>query len=205
MSVWDWSKQFDKDFLSLGRNPLYMTKTDMKLRLSEDLGDLDGVQNGTNVAQLRKQLYRLKLNGLFETVPKSRTRMLRPVVQAPRIQFWAYCYLRWVGPLQVVGGGSIMEYLQQCILVEDITVLQHRIHTLESSTTFVKADRRKSSLLFSFMTPQGVDGNQEMVTSSFPYVSGATPTHASYSGTPLKLFLDNSLICESTEDLDDIS
>jgi myotubularin-related protein 10/11/12 len=193
MSVWDWGKQFTEEDRSLGRNPLYLTKKELKLKLDKP------VTNGASV-DLQK-LYAKKLSTMYEPVARSNRKELRPVVTAPLMKFWSHCYLRWLTPIQIASGGTPLEYLQQCILVEEIICLQHQKESLENSTPFNKSERRKSRLIFSYNTPVKPNNKlSELLTSSFPFSPGGMPSHVSFMGTPLSLFLENSLIVDSDSD-----
>lgn len=226
LSVWDWEKQFGDDDLSLNKNPLYLTRTRLKLQLGGEAPEpvVNGVTDGMPVSQSghkqsakasRKamrdqfnQLYARKLVAIFEPQVKDHLTFLRPVVEAPLLRLWESCYLRWVLPAQIIGGGSPLEYLHQCILVEEIICLQHQLDSLNTQTPFSKKDRRKSDLIFSFHSPSSALPDRDrsrLLTSSFPFSPGGTPrSHVSFCGTPLALFMENSLLLDSEDnDLSD--
>ena len=204
MSVWDWTKQFSTEDISLFKNPLYVTRYELKT-----------------------QLNRVWASNQQNWVKKRENGILEPVVSAPMLKFWGHCYLRWMTPVQILAGGSPLEYLTQCILVEEIVVLQHKVETMLNATPFNKADRRKSTLIFgSDNNPTGgstsinmslssrvVDASRtprsarDLVTSSFPYSPDRLPSHVSFLGTPISLFLEKSMLgtedSESDDDFDD--
>ncbi len=239
MSVWDWTKQFSTEDMSLFNNPLYVTRYELKTQLNRVGAQLeDGASNQQNWAKKREngidvttnhKLYAKKLNAMHETPNnvKKDNDILEPVVSAPMLKFWGHCYLRWMTPVQILAGGTPLEYLTQCILVEEIVVLQHKVETMLNATPFNKADRRKSTLIFgSDNNPTGgstsinmslssrvVDASRtprsarDLVTSSFPYSTDRLPSHVSFLGTPISLFLEKSMLgtedSESDDDFDD--
>lgn len=225
MSVWDWSQQFSDSDLSLFNNPLYLTRYQLKKRLAEVGAELEegasaqqswsrrrenGIDVGTN-----HKLYAKKLNAMHQVDPGvgMESDFLRPVVSAALLKFWAHCYLRWLTPVQILTGGTPVEYLTQCILVEEIVCLQHKVESLQRSTPFNKADRRRSALIFGADSPStaqtavnaaGTPKTRDLLTSSFPYSPGQLPSHVSFLGTPISLFVEGSLLAsdesESEED-----
>lgn len=233
LTVWDWRKQYSHEDLSLYNNPLYVTRYQLKSQLNKIGQQLeDGAvseqgwskkkENGVDVATNHK-LYAKKLSNMFNSVPDldPSTHVLKPVVSAPLLKFWSHCYLRWLTPVQILAGGTPLEYLTQCILVEEILCLQHKAESLQKSTPFSKADRRNSALIFSSNSPSPAVGlasakvrasvtprsRKELVTSSFPYTPASLQTHVSFLGTPISLFLENSLLgvedSESEEEADE--
>ncbi len=206
MSAWDWSKQFNAEDRSLGRNPLYLTKTELKLDVDKTNGPSTSASSCEDQVKL-KEVYAKKLFNMFEGAVCNGQTVLRPVVSAPLMKFWCHCYLRWLTPIQIAAGGKPLEYLQQCIVVEEIICLQHHLESLQNSTPFIKSDRWKSQLIFSYNTPVTPNKSKysELLTSSFPFSPGGVPSHVSFFGTPLSLFLENSLIVESDDDMDEQS
>ena len=226
MSVWEWSKQFSEDDMSLCNNPLYLTRYRLKKPLSKigaELGQSAASQetwskekeNGIDVGTNHK-LYAKKLSSMHETEPSidANNDFLRPVVSAALLKFWGHCYLRWLTPVQIIAGGTPLEYLTQCILVEEILCLQHKVESLQNSTPFNKADRRRSALIFGTDSPSSAQtainaattprSKRELLTSSFPYTPGQLPSHVSFLGTPISLFVEGSILAnedsESEED-----
>jgi myotubularin-related protein 10/11/12 len=185
LSVWDWSKQFSSEDISLFNNPLYKTRTELNLT------------NGTDESSNSTDVYALKLSGLSTYDAAAKSTVLRPVVRYPLLKLWSHCYLRWLTPVQILSGGTPSEYLQQCILVEEILYLQHKIKSLESATPFSKAGRPKSSLIFETSAeeaPPPPPRWSNCVTSSFPYSPRRNPTQLSYFETPISVYLQNSFV-----------
>ena len=222
MSVWDWSKQFSTDDMSLCNNPLYLTRYQLKSPLTKIGAELEkgatyqqawskkrenGIDVGTN-----HKLYAKKLSTMFEIEPNidPDNDILRPVVSAPLLKFWGHCYLRWLTPVQILAGGTPLEYLTQCILVEEIFCLQHKAESLQNATPFNKADRRRSALIFGADSPSSARNavsaastprrKGDLVTSSFPYSPGRLPTHVSFLGTPISLFVEGSILGDDDSD-----
>lgn len=218
MCAWEWSRQFDKENLSLFNNPLYVTKTELKLNVSTN-GRMQALEGDDHM----KQAYSRKLSDFYGSAQNQDNTVLKPVVRAPMIKFWSHCYLRWVSPLEIVGGGTPSEYLQQCVLVEEILLLKHQVHSLSTDTEFVKSARPKSDLVFSYDVKSGQresgDHHQGSVsssvssssstrwservalTSSFPYRSLKSSVLLPSDPT-VSLFLENSFIQDSDDDVD---
>lgn len=224
MSVWDWSNQFSEDDMSLCNNPLYVTRYQLKNPLYKIGAELEGAasnqtwskkrENGVDVGTNHK-LYAKKLSTMFEAEPRidPDNDILRPVVSAPLLKFWGHCYLRWLTPVQILAGGTPLEYLTQCILVEEILCLQHKVESLQNSTPFNKADRRRSALIFGADSPTSEQSavsaaasprtKGDLVTSSFPYSPGRLPTHVSFLGTPISLFVEGSILGDEESESDE--
>ena len=229
MSAWEWSKQFSPDDMSLCNNPLYVTRYQLKSPLTKIGAEMEkgatvhqmwskrrenGIDAGTN-----HKLYAKKLSTMFEMEPTidPDNDILRPVVSAPLLKFWGHCYLRWLTPVQILAGGNPLEYLTQCILVEEILCLQHKAESLQNATPFNKADRRRSALIFGAESPSSARNavraaaaatatprnKGELVTSSFPYSPGRLPTHVSFLGTPISLFLEGSILGDDDSESDE--
>ena len=206
--------QYEHEHMSLCNNPLYLTHTHIDMNLTK--------------SRPRHPGYAYKQGGLH-ALPNARfithnarppSDVLRPVITVSVLQFWSYFYLRWLTPVQIATGGSPAKYLQQCILIEDIICLQHRLDTLEKHTPFKKKERRSSQLIFS----NWLDGRDslestsshkqarqvihtprrqwsEVVTSSFPYTPSMTSV--SFFGTPISLMLHSSILNNTMDDEDD--
>ena len=225
MSVWDWHHQYEANDLSLHKNPLYLTRTRLQLQLGTSNGVMvNGAgpssskskndHSGTLTDAQRQKLnsvYARKLGGVYEVPKMPKSDILRPVYSGPLLRFWESMYLRWVTPLTIVGGGSPLEYLHQCIMVEEIICLQGKLHSLQNQTPFSKKNRRKSELIFSFQSPSSALPDKDrarLLTSSFPFSPGGTPySQVSFCGTPLRLnwFLENSLLNDSDTSDDDLN
>ena len=192
MSAWDWSKQFSEEELTLFNNPLYITRVHLK-------GFAPRVVSDGN-----RNLYRMNLGDNNDnSIATQDSVVLRPAISVSCLQFWSYCYLRWLTPVEIIGGGTPSVYIQQCFLVEEIICLQHKIDSLEKSTQFVKSRRPKSDLFFGFECNPSVNARKwsKVLTSSFPFVPD---THRN-SGAPISLYVETSSLCESDDSLDDLS
>lgn len=65
------------------------------------------------------------------------------------VRLWSLCYLRWIVPVTIVGGGRPAEYLTQCRLVEELHSLRLRVLDLESRAGMTSPlDRPRSMLVF---------------------------------------------------------
>lgn len=185
MSPWDWSRQFAREDQALFQNPLYKARTELDLDIPQSY------ENDKRTTGSLARKYSLKLSKLHESIPSQHVEVLRPVTVAPMIKLWKYMYMRWLGPLQIIGGGSPSEYVQQCVLVEEIIHLQHRIESLQQESS--PSARPGSDLLFSVSNSLSPSAS---LTSSFPYkADGATA--ASQMEILISSFLENStVICD---------
>jgi len=161
-SVWDWPIQFSDAQIALNFDPLHAAK-------NKSLAD------------------KTNTNDCIQPVNGNKSAKLEPSVKIYDIKLWSLCYLRWVAPVTVVGGGLASEYLTQCLLVEEIQSLQGKIASCESSLSGrgSNAERRRSMLVFGSraVVADQVDGKNEnhsrwnsslseslpQVTSSFPF------------------------------------
>ena len=211
LSVWNWAMQYDEEHMSLCNNPLYLTHTHIDLDLTKSH------QRLSSYAHKQGGLHALPNSRFLTDTASAPTDVLRPVVRVSVLQFWSYFYLRWVTPVQIATGGSPARYLQQCILVEDIICLQHRLETLEKQKPFRKKDRRSSQLIFSNWSDVSQDSSlerrfvqhtshtpqrqwSEVVTSSFPYTPSMTSM--SFFGTPISTMLTSSILGTTLDDDD---
>ena len=215
LSVWDWSLQYGPDDMALFNNPLYLIHTELRPELSnirfaetQAAKKKESFQNGSDPVQ--NGLYARRLNAQLDETLRGQDpvqQILQPVVEAPLLKFWSYCYLRWLTPVQIITGGAPAEYLQQCILIEEILCLQHKISALQTATPFNKANRKNSDLIFSAIntpqTPRTKPTWSSVLTSSFPYSPSATTGHVTFFGAPLSAFLERSLVMDSDDDLND--
>jgi myotubularin-related protein 10/11/12 len=198
-SAWDWSIQFDESSLSLFNNPLNLTHVQLRSELGQALKDSASVSNNMRKMTLSRSL---RLSDNVAT--------LTPVTQVVALKFWSTCYMRWLTPVQIIAGGAPSEYLTQCILVEEIVHLQHRLATLKQATPPTGSERRRSELIFSHAvvptTPKTPNvTNLDVVTSSFPFTPRRRgyESHVSFMGTPISLFLESSDVFNDTGELDD--
>ena len=155
-SAWDWPRQFSDSQISLMYDPLYTASCDLDITST--------VTNG-----------RKSHHGLTVTEDGFHLRS-----KLPDVRLWSLCYLRWLTPVMIIGGGPACEYLTQCLLVEDIGQLRQQITELEQATE--GGDKRRSFLIFGSggVTTDVVDntasiGRMQRISSSFPFV----PRHLS--------------------------
>ncbi|GAB1605003.1 myotubularin-related protein 10-A-like [Argonauta hians] len=84
--------------------------------------------------------------------------------QSSLVKIWAQCYIRWLNPGQVNGGGKISLYLQQCLLVEEILTICKRINGSSKNKTSKNCFTESNLIFGSSMA----DVNCK-ITSSFPF------------------------------------
>ncbi|KAK0054062.1 myotubularin-related protein 10 [Biomphalaria pfeifferi] len=215
-SVWDWKFHLSDEQQLLFKNPLYMLR---------NIYDLDKVVESAKGAlrhsgeKLRENCYRLHLGSsppstymfaLQDTV-------LRPEVTASLIKVWTQCYLRWIIPAQIVGGGNPSQYMQQCILAEEVICLRHKLQTLMDEahgtqqtlgdeSRRARGSRPNSGLLFGSTGYQTTSKHLSSVyiTSSFPFSPGVSQhTQHSLICGPLSRYLKDTAIDPLDEAQDD--
>jgi len=164
-SVWDWSQQFSDAQISLMYDPLYTASCDLSIMSSITNGRKSS-QPGLTVTEDGCHQLQLKLHD---------------------VRLWSLCYLRWLTPLMIIGGGPACEYLTQCLVIEEIGQLRQEITELEQATEVGAADKRRSVLIFGSSAAAAaaastssdlmdsspasvVSGLTQHVSSSFPFV-----------------------------------
>ncbi|XP_025077357.1 myotubularin-related protein 10-B-like isoform X3 [Pomacea canaliculata] len=203
-SAWEWSLQFSEDDVLLFNNPLFVlhTSSDLEGVISIARGSLKRQQKTTtfSYAHMLTDFYDLekKKSDLFR---KPDSDVLAPINSAPAMLWiWSQCYLRWCVPAQILRGGRPAEYMHQCLLVEEILCLQHRIKKLEEqkdrrkkSVGSLKLPRPQSGLVFSLESKSVLDSGY--LTSSFPFPAAVTTqTQHKLIDGPLSMFLHESLV-----------
>jgi len=175
-SAWDWPRQFSDSQISLMYDPLYAASCDPDTAVS----------NG------RKPQHVITVTGDgFQLQAK-----------LSDIRLWSLCYLRWLTPVMVVGGGPACEYLTQCLLVEEVGQLRQQITELELSTE--GKDKRQSVLIFGsggatadLVGESTSESLTQRVSSSFPFVPRhlADETPSALSQVPsVDTYLESSLL-----------
>jgi len=178
-SAWDWPWQFSDYQISLMYDPLYTASCDLDI--------VTAVTNG------RKPQLRTAVAGDGFRLP----------TKLADVRLWSLCYLRWLTPVMIVGGGPACEYLTQCLLVEEISQLRQQITELEHATE--SRDKRQSVLIFGAggVTSDLVDdisssaSRTQRVSSSFPFVPrhSADETPSALSQVPsVDTYLECSLL-----------
>ena len=203
-SVWQWHIQYNEEDQSFFNNPLYLMETNPQLNSAVKSANRN--ISSVYARRPRDQHYALSLGNMYVQRGELKTNaqngnssyfVLDPLTCAPAIKLWSQCYLRWQTPAQIVGGGNPSQYLQQCLMVEEIMCLQHKAGSLTRSTANNSLTRPKSDLVFSLAidTPKSPDLlSSTYLTSSFPF---STPTSISDQRmvfTPINVFLENSAI-----------
>lgn len=146
MSVWDWQRQFSAGDIALFTNPLYVAHSQLQdwqgcdCRLSEAYGaKVAACQNGHHKSGslTPRQAVDMRPFRISQSVHGSASLfahdVLRPGYAMPQIRLWEHCYLRWLTPVEIVGGGMPCEYLAQSALMGEIKALQNKISKIESS------------------------------------------------------------------------
>lgn len=178
-SAWDWPRQFSESQISLMYDPLYTASCDLDIT--------------TAVANGRKPQHGIAVAGDgFQLQTK-----------LADVRLWSLCYLRWLSPVMIIGGGAACEYLTQCLLVEEIGQLRQQITELEQATE--GRDKRRSVLIFgsggvtttNLVGESASDCLTQRVSSSFPFVPRhlADETPSALSQVPsVDTYLECSLL-----------
>ncbi|KAK7501560.1 hypothetical protein BaRGS_00006991 [Batillaria attramentaria] len=213
-SVWEWRLQFSEEDILLFNNPLYSLNAtlDLETVIASAKGSLKRSGSNTMANSYPHTLAEFyerndKHSGLFK---KPTSNVLHPVYSSTAmLQLWSQCYLRWSVPAQILGGGRPAQYLQQCLLVEEVVCLHHRVKILEEQKDREKRDRSnlslprpQSGLVFSLESHSVLDSGH--LTSSFPFPAAVTAQtqHKLISG-PLSLYLHDSLLQYDYTDAED--
>ncbi|XP_061163941.1 myotubularin-related protein 10-A-like isoform X2 [Saccostrea echinata] len=203
-SVWDWQIQFSNDDQSFFNNPLYIMKTNPDV--CEALTKSKNLESSLRHKISIKKLYSYELQNFEESnlcsnaVKSDRSTRLTPLVGAACMKLWSQCYLRWQTPAQIIGGGNPSQYLQQCVMVEEILCLLHKLEVLNknSAKSVNSLTRTRSDLVFSMAldTPRTTELlANSYLTSSFPFSSAQRLSREEKSVfTPISLFLEHSNI-----------
>lgn len=73
------------------------------------------------------------LRNLESKKGQSDPRALVPCCVVAGLRFWENCFLRWLAPIQIIGGGKPSEIVAQGLIMEDVTSLQTEILRLEEN------------------------------------------------------------------------
>ena len=197
MSVWDWDKQFSADQISLFQNPLYVvcaTNEDPEGPLIERM--MSGPGSNRLIMEDR----------IPASCVDEAAKVLRPDGNVTCLQLWSLCYLRWLQPVQIVGGGPAAEYLARCVLVEEIVRLRQRVANAETprqrspSDAMTASDRRRSVLIFGGAGTESPRPTEQTVprhvSSSFPFDAGPLSDRHPMVGILLDSYVENSFINE---------
>ena len=221
-SAWDWKFHLSDEQILLFNNPLYSLRNSF---------DLDGVVHSAKTTlrgsgvdsedfqypmQLGSPPPSADMFALQESV-------LKPEVTACLMRVWDQCFLRWIVPAEIVGGGNPSQYMQQCILAEEVICLQHRLQQLTQQkqqpvyaqasgslsraasqspqlrvrTNASRDARPQSGLVFGSTGYQSSSRqlSNMFITSSFPFSPGISQTtQHSYICGPLSRYLKETVI-----------
>lgn len=185
MTVWDWEKQFYEEDVALFTNPLYVAHEqirDWHLRDSKferayqkfrRRASGDDTRTGSLSPKQTidsRKLWRMPSTDVLalastEALALASKEVLRPGFKAPQIKLWEHCYLRWLTPIQIVGGGMPSEFLAQSTLMEEIRMLQEKIARLEVLTPLDGGRRSKRMKLKMPLAAKLT----ECISSSYPF------------------------------------
>ncbi|XP_046574483.1 myotubularin-related protein 10-B-like [Haliotis rubra] len=203
-SVWDWQFQLGDIDLSLFNNPLYIMRN--KFDLNEVVCNAKKTLTETGES-LRDEMYKMKLTDLYleeERFFPDVKGILYPLFTPLVVKLWKQCYIRWNIPAQIIGGGNPSRYLQQCVLVEEVICLHHRLKFLQRDSQ--RSQRPKSELIFSVEEKQKTPALLKscVLTSSFPFSHGP-PTKAYHTllWNPITDYVQNSTIDYDYTNADD--
>jgi len=129
--------------------------------------------------------------------------VLVPIVAVQMLALWRQCYLRWQTPAQIVSGGTPTEYIQQCVMTEEISQLQQRIKNLELRSNPNVNFRPKNNLIFGSVENKSNLSellNSTVLTSSFPFSPGPPSKDQQFSFTPISAYVRHSTLDASFMD-----
>lgn len=203
-SAWEWNVQFSDDDQSFFNNPLYVMKTNPDV--NEALNKAKYLQSSLRSKISSQELYSYELQNLegsnvcIDGTKSVKGHRLTPLTGAACMKLWTQCYLRWQTPAQIIGGGNPSQYLQQCVMVEEILCLLHKIEALKKNNakSANSLARTRSDLVFSMAldTPRTTELlANTYLSSSFPFSSVQRLSREEKSVfTPISLFLEHSTI-----------
>lgn len=151
-SVWNWKLQFLPEDVAFFTNPLYSAAE--------------------------------QIRGLRTRRDKTTVKTMKPMVPCCNIaalKFWDNCYLRWLGPLEIIGGGKPAEYIAQTIMMEDIASLQMAITELEEASAAKPTNEQRLNRVSPFV--YGDNSSllrrklSKHVSSSYPFSPTQSATH----------------------------
>ncbi|KAK7116333.1 hypothetical protein V1264_002029 [Littorina saxatilis] len=202
-SAWDWHLQFSEEDILLFNNPLYslFNSYDLENVIASAKGSLKRAGKSASTISYARSLteFHGDCEGRKDLFKRPNSDVLLPVsTTAARLQLWSQCYLRWCVPAQILGGGRPAGYLQQCLLVEEVICLDHKLKILQEQKKQRERGRDQfprpqSGLVFSLEAQSQL--NSCHLTSSFPFPAEVTAQtqHKLISG-PLSLYLHDSLV-----------
>ncbi|GFN75259.1 myotubularin-related protein 10-a, partial [Plakobranchus ocellatus] len=215
-SAWDWKFQLSEEQILLFNNPLYRLRTSYDLDYVVDSAKT-ALRNSEEV--LKENRYSMLLGRLHSSTDIFGLQevVLKPEVTAGLIKFWSQCFLRWNIPAQIVGGGNPSQYVQQCILTEEVVCLEHKLSSLtrqlraqlmqppqqqqredkEMTRLLMKMPRPSSGLMFGSTgyRSTSMQLSSMYITSSFPFTLAVSHNtqHALICG-PLSQYLKDTAI-----------
>eukprot|EP00058_Branchiostoma_floridae_P009058 XP_002594546.1 hypothetical protein BRAFLDRAFT_130805 [Branchiostoma floridae] len=199
MPVWDWSLQFSDQDRLLFNNPLYGGKLAEYFPEHPSNGPTVVPPNPTNTLGSFKSRNKWKSKKKKQASASAQVSFaapstpsfngpLFPINIGAGLKLWTQCYMRWIPWAHTVGGGPPSEYFHQCLLVDELHILNMKIHSLEMSKPDQHNTSQESGMFFTFESPRGFDANDSL-TSAFPYSPIGSMDRKSIVGTPLFSFL----------------
>ena len=139
MSVWNWEVQFEEEDIAMFANPLYAARQLRTVyRNSSAAGSTEGLARSLPLELLSPTRPQASARGtrslsrkpLPVTPIDPAYDVLWPAFGAHRIHLWEHCYLRWLTPVMIDGGGTPAEYISQCHALEGMNRMQQSILNL---------------------------------------------------------------------------
>ena len=81
-------------------------------------------------------------NGMLKAIEHS---CLSPEIGMSHMKLWDHCYLRWISPLELIGGSQFAEYFTQIHLVLDIISLKKNISKAECQIQLISSTDSEAS------------------------------------------------------------
>ena len=150
LNVWNWHNQFDAEDIEMFQNPLYIARKYLNkvLPATARANNLSELRPSSTADILSTKSVRAKISKQSDTWPAPASPAPSPTngssSSAPSsslgfdhklidLRLWSHCYLRWLTPVQIVGGGTPSEYVAQTAALHEIIHLQRDIADLEAS------------------------------------------------------------------------
>jgi hypothetical protein len=191
LNVWDLSKQYSLSDLSLFKNPAFKIISNVVQEI-----DSDEMEPPKRTIKLLAKYYKEKPTDAFINVDllgdhsRSLSDQLYPEIYCCQLTFWSVCFLRWLTPIQVMGGGLSMEYILESLLQEEVKSIENTIQQMQQiNDTSANASDVAANVEFApfWSTKRNLLDN---LTSSFPYTPSRPTTQVSFFGTPIKMCME---------------
>ena len=111
------------------------------------------------------------------------TDVLNPGYSLPQLKFWEHCYLRWLTPIEIIGGGQTLEYVIQSRVMKDVSDLENEILKVKKSLQKLSVSDFNESLTSFGGSCQSYkfDSPEAFISSSYPFAPKRPSTSAFFT------------------------